>query len=330
MRIGIPKEIKNHEYRVALTPDAVAALVRQGHEVAVQLTAGVGAGFTGADYEQAGAKLLLDARSVYNFADLIIKVKEPQPEEYSLLRSDHTLFCFLHLAANPGLENYLKVHRTRYIPFEQVRDGQGGLPILAPMSEIAGRLAVQAGAHWLEKAQGGAGVLLAGVPGVEPGKVLVIGAGNVGTQAAIMAAGQGARVVVLDRNRAALQRIQQLLGFRVETALASPEVIRRHLPDADLVVGAVLVPGQPAPKVISRDDLQLLRPGRVLVDVAIDEGGCFATSRPTTHTEPVFEMEGCLHYCVANMPGVVPQTASRALSAMVLRYLPEVLAGTSA
>lgn len=323
MRIGIPKEIKNNEYRVALTPDAVAELVRQGHEVAVQLTAGAGAGFSAAEYEQAGARLLLDAKSVYNFAEMIIKVKEPQQEEYALIRADHTLFCFLHLAANPGLENYLKVHRTRYIPFEQVRDEQGGLPILAPMSEIAGRLAIQAGAHWLERTQGGAGILLGGVPGVEPGKVMVIGAGNVGTQAAMMAVGLGARVVVLDRNRAALQRIQQLLGFRVETVLASVDAIRRHLPDTDLVVGAVLVPGKPAPKVISRDELQLLRSGRVLVDVAIDEGGCFETSHPTTHDEPVFDVEGRLHYCVANMPGVVPQTASRALSAMVLRYLPK-------
>lgn len=322
MRIGIPKEIKNNEYRVALTPEAVAELVSQGHEVAVQVAAGVGAGFSGDEYEQAGAKLLLDARAVYNFAELIIKVKEPQPEEYALIRSNHTLFCFLHLAANPGLENFLKVQRTRYFPFELVRDEQGGLPILAPMSEIAGRLAVQVGAHWLERAQGGAGILLGGIPGVEPGKVLIIGAGNVGTQAALMAVGLGARVVVLDRNRAALQRIQQLLGLRVETALASAATIRRHLPDVDLVVGAVLVPGKPAPKVLARDDVSLLKPGRVLVDVAIDEGGCFATSRPTTHTDPVFEVEGRLHYCVANMPGIVPQTASRALSAVVLRYLP--------
>lgn len=322
MRIGIPKEIKNNEYRVALTPEAVAELVSQGHEVAVQVAAGAGAGFSGGEYEQVGAKLLLDARAVYNFAELIIKVKEPQPEEYALIRSDHTLFCFLHLAANPGLENFLKVQRTRYFPFELVRDEQGGLPILAPMSEIAGRLAVQVGAHWLERAQGGAGILLGGIPGVEPGKVLIIGAGNVGTQAALMAVGLGARVVVLDRNRAALQRIQQLLGLRVETALASAATIRRHLPDVDLVVGAVLVPGKPAPKVLARDDVSLLKPGRVLVDVAIDEGGCFATSRPTTHTDPVFEVEGRLHYCVANMPGIVPQTASRALSAVVLRYLP--------
>ncbi len=324
MRIGIPKEIKNNEYRVALTPDAVAELVRQGHEVAVQLAAGVGAGFTDSEYVQAGAQCLPDAKSVYHFAELVIKVKEPQQAEYALIRADHTLFCFLHLAANPGLEQFLKVQRTRYIPFEQVRDEQGGLPLLAPMSEIAGRLAIQVGAHWLERAQGGAGVLLGGIPGVEPGKVLIIGAGNVGTQAATMAVGMGARVVVLDRNRAALQRIQQLLGFRVETALASPDTIRRHLLDADLVVGAVLIPGKAAPKVISRADLALLRAGRVLVDVAIDEGGCFETSRPTTHDNPVFEVEGRLHYCVANMPGVVPQTASRALSAMVLRYLPEV------
>lgn len=322
MRIGIPKEIKNNEYRVALTPDAVAELLRQGHEVAVQAAAGEGAGFSDNEYAQAGAKLLPDARAVYQFAGLVIKVKEPQPEEYALIRSDHTLFCFLHLAANPGLENFLKVQRTRYLPFEQVRDVQGGLPILAPMSEIAGRLAVQVGAHWLERAQGEAGILLGGIAGVEPGKVLVIGAGNVGTQAAMMAVGLGARVVVLDRNRAALQRIQQLLGLRVETALASASTIRRHLPDADLVVGAVLVPGKAAPKVIAREDLSLLKPGRVLVDVAIDEGGCFETSRPTTHADPVFAVDGRLHYCVANMPGIVPQTASRALSAMVLNYLP--------
>jgi alanine dehydrogenase len=324
MRIGIPKEIKNNEYRVALTPDAVSELVRQGHEVAVQLAAGIGAGFTDSEYGQAGAQCLPDAKSLYHFAELVIKVKEPQQIEYALIRADHTLFCFLHLAANPGLEQFLKVQRTRYIPFEQVRDAQGGLPLLAPMSEIAGRLAIQVGAHWLERAQGGVGVLLGGIPGVEPGKVLIIGAGNVGTQAALMAVGMGARVVVLDHNRAALQRIQQLLGFRVETALASPSTIQRHLPDTDLVVGAVLVPGKAAPKVISREDLGLLRSGRVLVDVAIDEGGCFETSRPTTHDDPVFEVDGRLHYCVANMPGVVPQTASRALSAMVLRYLPEV------
>ncbi len=325
MRIGIPKEIKNNEYRVALTPDAVAELVRQGHTLAVQCSAGEGAGFSDSDYTQAGAQGLPDAQSVYQFAELVIKVKEPQPEEYALIRADHTLFCFLHLAANPALEDFLNTQGTRYIPFEQVRDALGGLPLLAPMSEIAGRLAIQAGAHWLERAQGGAGILLGGIPGVEPGKVLIIGAGNVGSQAALMAVGMGARVVVLDRNRAALQRIQSLLGFRVETALASAEVIRRHLPDADLVVGAVLIPGKAAPKVISRADLDLLRPGRVLVDVAIDEGGCFETSRPTTHADPVFAVEGRLHYCVANMPGVVPQTASRALSAMVVHYLPEVL-----
>lgn len=325
MRIGIPKEIKNNEYRVALTPEAVAELVRQGHEVAVQVAAGAGAGFSGGEYEKAGAKLLLDARSIYNFGDLIIKVKEPQPEEYALLRSDQTLFCFLHLGVNPGLLKYLKVHRVRYVPFELVRDEQGGLPILTPMSEIAGRLAIQVGAHWLEKEQGGAGLLLGGVPGVEPGKVLIIGAGNVGTQAALMAVGMGARVVLLDRNRGALQRAQQLLGFRVETCLSSPDAIRRHLPDTDLVVGAVLVPGKPAPKVISRDDLKLLREGRVLVDVAIDEGGCFETSEPTTHDAPVFELDGHLHYCVTNMPGIVPQTASKALSAMVMRHLPEAV-----
>ena len=325
MRIGIPQEIKNNEYRVALTPDAVAELRRQGHEVAVQLGAGIGAGFNDSDYAQAGAQNVPDAQAVYQFAELIIKVKEPQLEEYALIRAEQTLFCFLHLAANPSLEAFLQTQGTRYIPFEQVRDAHGDLPLLAPMSEIAGRLAIQAGAHWLERAQGGAGVLLGGIPGVEPGKVLIIGAGNVGTQAALMAVGMGARVVVVDRNRAALQRIQSLLGFRVETALASTEVIRRHLPDTDLVVGAVLIPGKAAPIVISRAELALLRPSRVLVDVAIDEGGCFETSRPTTHADPVFAVEGRLHYCVANMPGVVPQTASRALSAMVLRYLPEVL-----
>ena len=313
MKIGIPKEIKNHEYRVGLVPNTVRELTGHGHRVLVEIGAGSGAGFPDADYVAAGATLVATAGEAWA-ADLVVKVKEPQAAEYPFLRPDLTLFTYLHLAPDLAQTQALLASGCTAIAYETVTDAAGGLPLLAPMSMVAGRLAVQAGAHWLEKAQGGRGVLLGGVPGVPPGQVVILGAGTVGSHAARIAVGLGAEVTVLNPTLPRLEALDREYGNRLRTVVSTPVTIARCVAQADLVVGAVLVPGAAAPKLITRDLLRAMQPGSVLVDVAIDQGGCAETSRPTTHADPVFVEEGVIHYCVANMPGAVPRTSAQALN----------------
>lgn len=314
MRVGIPKEIKAQEYRVGLAPAGVRELVARGHEVWVQCGAGAGIGVTDADYAAVGARLIADAASLFAQAQLVVKVKEPQPQEYGYLRPGQLLFTYLHLAAAPVLTQALCASGASCIAYETVTAAEGGLPLLAPMSEVAGRMAVQAGACYLEKPRQGRGVLLGGVPGVPPAEVLILGGGVVGSHAAMIASGMGARVRVLDRNLAVLRRLWRQFGHQLETEFATSEAVERHCLTADLVIGSVLVPGATAPRLVSRDLVGRMQPGAVLVDVAIDQGGCFATSRPTTHEDPVYRVGEVLHYCVANMPGAVPRTATFALN----------------
>ncbi|KWV15063.1 alanine dehydrogenase [Xanthomonas translucens pv. translucens] len=321
MLVGVPKEIKNHEYRIGLTPAGVRELVLHGHQVLVQRDGGQAIGLTDADYERAGARLADDAASVFAQADMIVKVKEPQPDECALLRPEQLLFTYLHLAPDPAQANALLQSGCTAIAYETVTDGHGGLPLLAPMSEVAGRMAIQAGAHALEKAQGGCGVLLGGVPGVKPAEVLVIGGGVVGINAARMAMGLHARVTVLDRSLERLKYLDELYGHQLITLYSTRDAIEHCLPHTDLVIGAVLIPGAAAPKLVSRAQLALLRPGSVLVDVAIDQGGCFETSRATTHQQPTYEVDGIVHYCVANMPGGVARTSTFALTNATLPFV---------
>ncbi|UKE70862.1 alanine dehydrogenase [Xanthomonas cerealis pv. cerealis] len=321
MLVGVPKEIKNHEYRIGLTPAGVRELVLHGHQVLVQRDGGQAIGLTDADYERAGARLADDAASVFAQAEMIVKVKEPQPDECALLRPGQLLFTYLHLAPDPTQANALLHSGCTAIAYETVTDGHGGLPLLAPMSEVAGRMAIQAGAHALEKAQGGCGVLLGGVPGVKPAEVLVIGGGVVGINAARMAMGLHARVTVLDRSLERLKYLDELYGHQLTTLYSTRDAIERCLPHTDLVIGAVLIPGAAAPKLVSRAQLALLRPGSVLVDVAIDQGGCFETSRATTHQQPTYEVDGIVHYCVANMPGGVARTSTFALTNATLPFV---------
>ncbi|WP_369980803.1 alanine dehydrogenase [Xanthomonas bundabergensis] len=321
MLVGVPKEIKNHEYRIGLTPAGVRELVLHGHQVLVQRDGGQAIGLTDADYERAGARLADDAASVFAQADMIVKVKEPQPEECALLRPGQLLFTYLHLAPDPAQANALLRSGCTAIAYETVTDGHGGLPLLAPMSEVAGRMAIQAGAHALEKAQGGSGVLLGGVPGVAPAEVLVIGGGVVGINAARMAMGLHARVTVLDRSLERLKYLDELYGHQLTTLYSTRDAIEQCLPHTDLVIGAVLIPGAAAPKLVSRAQLALLRPGSVLVDVAIDQGGCFETSHATTHQQPTYEVDGIVHYCVANMPGGVARTSTFALTNATLPFV---------
>ena len=321
MRIGVPKEIKIHEYRVGLLPSGVRELTAQGHEVLVQRQAGAGIGYDDAAYVAAGARLADSAAEVFAGADMIVKVKEPQPVECRLLRPGQVLFTYLHLAPDPGQARLLLESGAIAIAYETVTDAHGGLPLLAPMSEVAGRMAVQAGALCLEKAQGGRGVLLGGVPGVAPARVLVLGGGVVGFNAARMAAGLGAVVTVVDKSLARLKEIDTLTSGRIHTLASNTQHIEDELRCADLVIGAVLVPGAAAPKLVHRSQLALMKPGAVLVDVAIDQGGCFETSRPTTHEEPAYVVDGIVHYCVANMPGAVARTATEALTQATLPYV---------
>lgn len=314
MRVGVPTEIKNQEYRVGLVPGAVRELTRRGHEVFVQSGAGNGIGISDADFQAAGAQTLETAADVFDTAEMIVKVKEPQAVERAMLKPDHVLFTYLHLAPDPEQTKDLVESGAACVAYETVTDDEGRLPLLAPMSEVAGRLSIQAGAHSLEKARGGSGVLLGGVPGVEPAKVVVIGGGVVGLNATQMAVGMGARVVVLDRSLDVMRMMDIQFGSRVETVFSTAEAIDRHLADADLVIGAVLIPGAAAPKLVTREHLGIMRPGSVLVDVAIDQGGCFETSRPTTHDDPIFIEDGIVHYCVANMPGAVARTSTFALN----------------
>src|SRR6056297_1426109 len=320
MRIGVPKEIKNHEYRIGLTPAGVRELVGHGHEVMVQRDGGKAIGLTDDQYERAGGQIVDTAEEIFAAAEMIIKVKEPQPDECGMLREGQILYTYLHLAPDPSQTKGLVDSGCTAIAYETVSDKQGGLPLLAPMSEVAGRMSIQAGAHALERAQGGSGVLLGGVPGVRPAEVMIIGGGVVGLNAARMAMGMGADVTIFDRSLPRLKYLDELYGERLNTLYSTAEAIDEHLSTVDLVVGAVLIPGASAPKLVRKDQLSIMQPGSVLVDVAIDQGGCFETSHPTTHQHPTFDVEGIIHYCVANMPGAVARTLTFALTNATLAY----------
>ncbi|HEY5332500.1 MAG TPA: alanine dehydrogenase [Solirubrobacterales bacterium] len=321
MRIGVPSEVKVDEYRVAMTPSGVRELTDRGHEVVVQAGAGTGSAIADADYMAQGAEILPDAAAVFAAAETIVKVKEPQPAEVALLEAHHTLFTYLHLAPDAELTQGLVDSGATCIAYETITDHAGRLPLLAPMSEVAGRLATQAGAFMLGRPAGGSGVLLGGVPGVAAGKVLVIGGGVVGANAARMAVGLGADVTILDRSIDRLRELDDIFAGTVQTGFATGLEVEARLAEADLVIGAVLVKGAKAPHVVSRDQLALMKPRSVLVDVSIDQGGCFETSHPTTHSDPVYEVQGISHYCVANMPGAVPITSTRALTNATLPYV---------
>ncbi|MCX2525375.1 alanine dehydrogenase [Larsenimonas rhizosphaerae] len=321
MKIAIPAEIKNHEYRVSMTPAGVRELTERGHTVAVERGAGVGSGYPDDAYEQAGARIESDVDALWAGAELIIKVKEPQPVEVARLEAHQTLFAYLHLAADEALTRSLLKTGATCIAYETITDDHGGLPLLAPMSGVAGRMAVQAGAHCLEKAQGGAGILMSGVPGVAPARVTVIGGGVVGENAARMALGLGADVTVLDRSLARLEVLDQRYQGRLRTVYSTRDAIEAAARDSDLIVGAVLVPGASAPRLITREMLSMMKPGSVLVDVAIDQGGCFETSRATTHADPAYIVDDIVHYCVANMPGAVARTSTQALSNATLPWI---------
>ncbi len=320
MRVGVPKEIKNHEYRVGLTPPSVAELVAAGHDVVVESGAGLGIDFADSDYVDAGARIVGTAAEVFAQSDMIVKVKEPQASEIALLEPRHTLFTYLHLAADkPQAEGLMRSGAT-CIAYETVTAPGGGLPLLKPMSEVAGRMSIQVGAHYLEKEQGGRGVLLGGVPGVAPARVAILGGGISGINAAQMAVGQRADVTIYDVNNARLAELDMHFGSQIKTAYASRAAIAAAVARAHLVIGAVLVPGAAAPKLVTRDMLKTMKRGSVLVDIAIDQGGCFETSHATTHEDPVFEVDGVIHYCVANMPGAVARTSTFALNNATLPF----------
>ncbi|TIO05317.1 alanine dehydrogenase [Mesorhizobium sp.] len=320
MRVGCPREIKNHEYRVGLTPGSVREYVAHGHEVLVETGAGAGIGADDNAYRAAGATIAKTAADVFAKSDMIVKVKEPQPEEWVQLRDGQILYTYLHLAPDPEQTKGLLASGVTAIAYETVTDDRGGLPLLAPMSEVAGRLSIQAGATALQKANGGRGVLLGGVPGVLPGKVTVLGGGVVGLHAARMAAGLGADVTVIDRSIPRLRQLDDIFGGRVHTRYSTVEALEEECFSADIVVGAVLIPGAAAPKLVTREMLSGMKKGAVLVDVAIDQGGCFETSHATTHAAPTYEVDGVIHYCVANMPGAVPVTSAHALNNATLHY----------
>ena len=320
MLVGVPKEIKNHEYRVGLTPASVVELVAHGHRVMVETKAGVDIDFSDAEYRDAGAEIVDSAAEVFAAADMIVKVKEPQPVECAMLRDGQILYTYLHLAPDPEQTKLLVESGATCIAYETVTDNHGGLPLLAPMSEVAGRMSVQAGAYHLEKAQGGRGVLLGGVPGVAPAKVLVIGGGVVGDNAAAIAVGMGADVTILDRSIARLRELDAKYEGRAHCVYSTMATIEEYALDADLVIGAVLIPGAAAPKLLSRDIISRMKKGAVVVDVAIDQGGCFETSRSTTHQQPTYVVDDVVHYCVANMPGGVARTATMALNNATLPY----------
>jgi alanine dehydrogenase len=314
MRIGVPKEIKNHEYRVGLTPASVRELVAHGHQVMVQLNAGTAIGLEDAQYVTAGAEMVATAAEIFERADMIVKVKEPQPVECAMLRPGQILYTYLHLAPDPEQAAALVKSGAVCIAYETITGPGGGLPLLAPMSEVAGRMAIQAGATYLEKSHGGRGLLLGGVPGVAPAHVVIIGAGVVGTNALQMAVGLGARVTVLDKSVDRLRQLDLVFGNRISTVYSTAASIEEAVLDADLVVGGVLVVGAAAPKLVNRDQISRMKKGAVIVDVAIDQGGCFETSHATTHADPVYVVDGVIHYCVANMPGAVARTSTFALN----------------
>ena len=320
MIVGIPKEIKNNENRVSLTPSGTRELVQRGHTVYVQHTAGINSGFTDEDYEKAGAHILPSIEDVYGTAEMIIKVKEPIESEYGLVREGQLVFTYFHFACDQQLTEAMIKSKSVCMAYETVVDRQGALPLLIPMSEVAGRMSVQEGARFLEKPQGGKGILLGGVPGVKPAKVLVLGGGVVGTNAALMAAGLGADVTICDISLPRLRQLNEFMPKNVKTLFSSAHNIEQELATTDLVIGAVLIPGAKAPHLITRPMLKLMKKGSVLVDVAIDQGGCFETSHPTTHAEPTYEVDGIIHYCVANIPGAVPCTSTLALTNATLPY----------
>ena len=321
MKIGCPTEIKPQEFRVGMTPNAAQEAIAHGHEVIVQAGAGTGAGFEDADYLAAGATILDTAEEIFATADMIVKVKEPQAVERKMLREGQVLFTYLHLAPDPAQTRDLLDSGCTAIAYETVTDNRGGLPLLAPMSEVAGRLAPQSGAWALQKANGGSGVLMGGVPGVRPANVMIVGGGVVGTAAARVAVGMGANVTVLDRSVPRLSYLDDVFMGRLTTQFSDQASLAELLPAADMVIGAVLIPGAAAPKLVRRDQLAMMKPGSVLVDVAIDQGGCFETSKPTTHAEPIYDVDGIVHYCVANMPGAVARTSTIALGNATMPFM---------
>lgn len=321
MKIGVPKEIKNYESRVAVTPAGVFELVNCGHQVFVQEGAGEGSGFSDDDYRETGAYMLPTIEAVYAMTDMIVKVKEPIAYEYNLVKKNQIVFTYFHFASSRELTEAMINSKAVCIAYETVTDNEGTLPLLTPMSEVAGRMAIQQGAKYLEKPIKGRGVLLGGVPGVPPGKVLVLGAGVVGVQAAKMAAGLGAHVTILDINMKRLRYVNDVMPSHVVTEFSSVYNIKKHIKNHDLIIGAVLIPGAKAPNLITREMLKEMHPGTVLVDVAVDQGGCFETTRPTTHDDPTFVIDDIVHYCVANMPGAVPYTSTLALTNVTLPYV---------
>jgi len=321
MLIGVPKEIKNNEFRIGLTPTSVREVVAHGHQVLVETHGGMGIGKTDDDYRTAGATIVGDAREVFEKADMIVKVKEPQAVERAMLRPGQLLFTYLHLAPDPEQTKDLIESESVCIAYETVTSSSGGLPLLAPMSEVAGRMSIQAAAHSLEKAHGGKGMLLGGVPGVDPAKVVIIGGGVVGRHAAHMAVGLGADVWVLDRNNDVLKSLWMQFGRSINTVYSTRDGLEQHVLAADVVIGGVLIPGAAAPKLVTAEMIAQMKSGSVLVDVAIDQGGCFETSKPTTHAEPTYVVDDVIHYCVANMPGAVPQTSTFALNNATLPYV---------
>ena len=321
MMIGVPKEVKDHEYRVSVTPEGVRTLVQAGQEVIVETSAGVGSGYSDEEYRQSGAQIAASKEQLFRQASIIVKVKEPQLSECPLFRQGQILFTYLHLASLPELTKALLEAKVTAIAYETIEAKDGSLPMLKPMSEIAGRMSVQVGARYLEKTQGGRGLLLAGVPGVEPGKVVVLGAGVVGSAATRIAVGMGAQVTVINLDIERLRHLDDVYQGRIVTRASTQAAIEDSVAGADLLIGAVLVPGARAPKLVSRTLVQKMKPGSVIVDVAVDQGGCIETTRPTTHSDPVYMVDGVLHYCVANMPGIVPRTSTHALTNVTLPYL---------
>jgi alanine dehydrogenase len=320
MLIGVPREVKDHEFRVSVTPAGVREYRSRGHQILVQRSAGEGSGFADAEYAAAGAELVDTAAEVFDRAEMIVKVKEPVPAEYALLHPEQVLFTYLHLAADAPLTDALVRNQVHAVAYETVQLDNGVLPLLTPMSEVAGRMSVQVGAHYLEKANGGSGTLLAGIPGVPGGEVVVIGGGVVGTNAAQIALGMGANVAIVDRSLERLRQLDTMLHGRVNTLASNSENVAAAVRRADLVVGAVLLPGAKAPKIVSEEMVAAMKPGSVVVDVAIDQGGCIATARPTTHSDPTYVVHGVVHYCVTNMPGAVPRTSTIGLSNATLSY----------
>ncbi|MFQ5822760.1 MAG: alanine dehydrogenase [bacterium] len=324
MKVGVPKEIKANENRVALIPVGVEILKSNGHTVLVEKGAGIGSGFTDEDYNRAGGELISEPSEIYKNADMIIKVKEPLPQEYNFIREEQIVFTYFHFAASQELTNAIIDTKCIAIAYETVQNEAGNLPLLVPMSEVAGRMAIQEGARYLEKLNGGKGILLGGVPGVEPASVVILGGGIVGTNAAKIAAGLGAKVSILDINLERLRYLEDVMPKNVVTIMSNPANIRRAISEADLLIGAVLIPGSKAPKLITREMLKLMKKGSVIVDVAVDQGGCVETSKPTTHENPIYEIDGVVHYGVANMPGGVPMTSTIALTNATLPYAIEI------